>query len=113
MCARENLMEIDMKKLYGYYSNQIMKEVSKGLELKAYGYRKMVDTITKETQMNFEEMIKDWNANRDFIIQDTVGRPSLIKGSSIIEKMDRTRRESENMETINEKSDKRMDSDSD
>lgn len=89
MCHKENLMEGDLKRLFGYYSAQVMKEVPKGLELIAYNYRKLLEGMTAETEANFQEMLRDWAANRDFLLQDAVGRPNLIKGSSMVMRMER------------------------
>lgn len=114
MCFKENIMEAEMKKLFGYYSNQIVKEVTKGLELKAYGYRKTLIGLVNETQSNFEEMLKEWKSHREFVLEDNVGRASLIKTSSIMEKKDRVNvTEGEVLDTVTERSEKRNESDSD
>jgi len=114
MCFKENLIEKELKNLYGYYNSQVLSEISKGFDLKAYGYRKILDSFTKETQIIYEEMIKDWYGNLEFCGQELKDRPSLFRGSSIMEKIERKTLIKENFEGKNyEKSDKRIDSDSD
>ena len=120
MCFKENTIENELKNLYAYYNSQLFKEISKGLDLKAYGYRKALDSLTKETQVIYEEMIKDWYGNLEFIGEELKDRPSLYRGSSIMEKIERKGGNKENLEGKNcekteicEKTDKRLDSDSD
>lgn len=38
MCFKENEVEIGLRNTFGYLNEQTMKEVSMGLELKAFGY---------------------------------------------------------------------------
>ena len=114
MCYKENLIEWDLKQIFGYFNAQAMKEVNKGVELKALAYRKMLDGLSKETQIIYEDMLKDWRSNADFCFQDLDGRPSLLKGNSkILERfVQQKATKDEKIEKINEKIDK-LDSDSD
>lgn len=95
MCFKENTIENELKELFAYYNELCLKEISKGLDLKAYNYKKSLENFAKETQNIYDEMIKEWNSAKEFCLQDMNQKPSLFKGQSVfIEKINRTRKES-------------------
>lgn len=95
MCFKENTIEKELKELFAYYNELCLKEVSKGLDLKAYNYKKSLENFAKETQNIYDEMIKEWNSAKEFCLQDMSQKPSLFKGQSVfIEKINRTKKES-------------------
>lgn len=111
MCYKENQAEYELKELYSYYNSQLFKEISKGLDLKAYNYRKMIDCLTNENQNILEDMIKEWRSTYEFCNKDMSQKPLLFKSGSIM--VERKSRNEKPAKESQEEIDKKAESDSD